>query len=157
MSVFKKHTKVQNLGAFSTQFSKKCDKAPNLTKIGCIRIPDSIFKKYLEIVSWDRSVAEGNTTFIYFVTRYNKSMKVYSTNIGKILINININEHILPIFLINFINKLAKTIKYKESFNGSLSKLYVRFRWNLRSKFSLPFSLCNGLILISNRTTSFWV
>ena len=49
-------------------------------------------------------------------------MKVYSSNIGKILPKININEHILPIFLINFINILAKTIKYKESFNSNISK-----------------------------------
>ena len=34
----------------------------------------------------------------------------------------NSNEHILPIFLINFINILAKTIRYKESFNNSISK-----------------------------------
>ena len=35
-------------------------------------------------------------------------MKVYSWNIGKILAKININEYILPIFIINFINILAK-------------------------------------------------
>ena len=35
---------------------------------------------------------------------------------------ININEHILPFFLINFINILVKTIKYKESFNSNFSK-----------------------------------
>ena len=35
------------------------------------------------------------------------SMKVYSQNVGKILAKLNINEHILPIFLIKFINILA--------------------------------------------------
>ena len=59
---------------------------------------------------------------------------------GKILAKININEHILPIFLINFINLLAKTKKYKESFNNHFSKPYVRFGWNFRIKFSLPWS-----------------
>ena len=49
-------------------------------------------------------------------------MKVYSQNIGKILAKININEHILPIFIIKFINVLAKTIKYKESLNINYSK-----------------------------------
>ena len=49
-------------------------------------------------------------------------MKFYSQNIGKILAKININEHILPIFLIKFINILAKTIKYKESLNINFSK-----------------------------------
>ena len=34
----------------------------------------------------------------------------------------NINVHILPIFLINFINILAKTIEYKKSFKGNFSK-----------------------------------
>ena len=33
--------------------------------------------------------------------------------IGKLLVKINIHEHILPIFLI-FINILAKTIEHKE-------------------------------------------
>ena len=49
-------------------------------------------------------------------------MKVYSLNVGKILATININDHILPISLINFINILAKTLKYKESFKGNFSK-----------------------------------
>ena len=40
-------------------------------------------------------------------------MKVYSYNIGKILPKININEHILPFSLINFINILANTINTK--------------------------------------------
>ena len=39
-------------------------------------------------------------------------MKVYSWNISKILAKINIDEHILPIFLINVIHILAKTIIY---------------------------------------------
>ena len=82
-------------------------------------------------------------------------MKVYSLNIGKILPKININEHILPIFLINFINILAKTIKYKESFNGNISKtvcLKLAEIWEL----SLAcLSLCNRPTLISNGTTSF--
>ena len=52
----------------------------------------------------------------------------------------NINEHFLPIFLSKFINIMAKTIKYKESFSGNFSKT-VRLIWlNLRIKFSLPFS-----------------
>ena len=34
--------------------------------------------------------------------------------IGKFLVKINIHEHILPIFLIIFINILAKTIEHKE-------------------------------------------
>ena len=38
-------------------------------------------------------------------------MKVNSQNIGKILAKINIHEHILTIFLIDFINILTKTIK----------------------------------------------
>ena len=33
-----------------------------------------------------------------------------------------IKENILPIFLNNFINILAKTIKYKESFKSNISK-----------------------------------
>ena len=47
-------------------------------------------------------------------------MKVYSLkqNIGKI----NINEHILPIFLINLINILANTIIYKETNNNHILK-----------------------------------
>ena len=36
---------------------------------------------------------------------------------------VNINEHILPISLINFINIIGKNNnKYKESLNGSFSK-----------------------------------
>ena len=60
-------------------------------------------------------------------------MKVYSQNIGKILAKININEHILPIFLIKFINILAKTIKYKKSLNINFSKTaYMSdFAWEL--------------------------
>ena len=50
------------------------------------------------------------------------SMKVYSYNIGKILPKINISEHILWIFLKNFINILAKAIRYKESFNRNISE-----------------------------------
>ena len=49
-------------------------------------------------------------------------MKVYSQDIGKILAKINIHEHILLIFLINFINILAKTVRYKESLNTNFSK-----------------------------------
>ena len=53
----------------------------------------------------------------------NKSnMKVYSWNIGKILAKINIKEHILPIFLINVINILAKTTVYKEAKNKHILK-----------------------------------
>ena len=56
---------------------------------------------------------------------------------------INISEHILPIFLINFINILAKTIKYKESFNGNFSKTLcpIFAEIQLIIKFCLPFSL----------------
>ena len=49
------------------------------------------------------------------------SMKIYSQNIGKIWAKINIHDHTLLIFFINFINILAKTIKYKKSFNGIFS------------------------------------
>ena len=49
-------------------------------------------------------------------------MKIYSWNIGKILPKININEHILPISLINFINILANTIWYKETKNKHILK-----------------------------------
>ena len=56
---------------------------------------------------------------------------------------ISISEHILPIFIINFINILAKTKKYKESFNGNFSKtlctIFVEIQ--LIIKFCLPFSL----------------
>ena len=38
--LFKKHPKVQNLGAFSSFFSKKGEKTPDLTKIGCIPDPN---------------------------------------------------------------------------------------------------------------------
>ena len=41
------------------------------------------------------------------------------------LIKINIHERILPIFLINLINILAKTIKYKESLNINKKKTYL--------------------------------
>ena len=54
-------------------------------------------------------------------------MKVYSWYIGKILAKININEHILPIFLINLTHILAKTIIYKGAKNKRIWKLYVRF------------------------------
>ena len=77
-------------------------------------------------------------------------MKVYLSNIGKILAKININEHILPIFLINVINILAKTIKYKESFNGNFSNLAENSELSLAC-----LSLCNKPTLISNRITSF--
>ena len=49
-------------------------------------------------------------------------MKVYSWNIGKILAKMNIHDHILPIFLINFINILANTIQYKENKNKCIPK-----------------------------------
>ena len=49
-------------------------------------------------------------------------MKVYPENIDKILAEININEHILPSFLINIINILAKTIIYKETKNNHILK-----------------------------------
>ena len=39
--------------------------------------------------------------------------------IHQILAKINIHEHILPIFHINFINILVITIKYKETFNNN--------------------------------------
>ena len=54
---------------------------------------------------------------------------------------LNINEHILPIFLINFINILAKTIKYKESFNGNFSKNVMSDLAEIQLMISLPFSL----------------
>ena len=49
-------------------------------------------------------------------------MKINSRNIGKILATINIYEHILPIFLIKFINLLAKRIEHMESLNINFSK-----------------------------------
>ena len=51
-------------------------------------------------------------------------LKGYSLKIGELLTKININKHILPIFLINSINKLAKTVK---SFNGSFNGNF--FQW----------------------------
>ena len=64
--------------------------------------------------------------------------EVNEENWQNMLININFcqyfNEHILPIFLINFINTLAKTIKYKESFNSNFSKtvspIWLKFESN---------------------------
>ena len=59
----------------------------------------------------------------------------------KLFAKININEHILPIFLIYFINILAKTIKYKESnsFYSNFSKPYVRFAEIWELSFSLQY------------------
>ena len=69
-------------------------------------------------------------------------MKVYSYDIGKILTKIiDIHEYILPIFLINLINVLAKTIEYKETFNGHISKTVCPNLAKMRIKFSLLFSL----------------
>ena len=42
---FKKHPKVQNFGAFSIFFLQKGEKAPNMTKIGCI--PDPNFSYFI--------------------------------------------------------------------------------------------------------------
>ena len=42
-------------------------------------------------------------------------MKVYSVNIGKILAKIYINEHTLPIIIINIIHILAQAIIYEEA------------------------------------------
>ena len=56
----------------------------------------------------------------------------------------------VPICLNNFVNILAKTIKYKESFNSNFSKIICSiFRSNWRIKFTLLFSY-SRLILISN-------
>ena len=57
-------------------------------------------------------------------------MKVYSQNVRKILAKININEHILQIFLIKLINILAKTVKYKESninFSKTICLIWLKF------------------------------
>ena len=66
-----------------------------------------------------------------------------------------INEHILPIFPINFINILAKTIKYKEYFNIYISKTRMSDLaeiWEL--SLVCLFLSTIGPTLISNRTTS---
>ena len=60
-----------------------------------LRIRSIIFRYYIYII------------FIHIVKYWQK---------------INIHEHILPIFLNNFINVLAKTIKYEETFNSHISK-----------------------------------
>ena len=78
-------------------------------------------------------------------------MKVYSWNIGKILAKINIYDDILQIFLINFINILAKTIKYKESFNSNFSKTVCPI-W---LKFEFAFFSEIGLFQILNRAPLF--
>ena len=61
-------------------------------------------------------------TKIVYILLDKSSMKVYSLNIGKLLAKININEHILPIFLITAINILAKTMIYKETKNNHILK-----------------------------------
>ena len=70
-------------------------------------------------------------------------MKVYSQNIGKILVKINFTEHILPIFLIYFINILVKTMKYKESFNYDFSNtvclIWLKFEKGIFSDFNKIF------------------
>ena len=48
-------------------------------------------------------------------------IKVVWKFVHKILAKINIKEHILPIFLINVINILAKTIYYKNTKNKYIS------------------------------------
>ena len=48
--------------------------------------------------------------------------KVYLWNIGKILAKININEHILPIFLFSFSNILAKNNKIQRIFQQQFLK-----------------------------------
>ena len=58
-------------------------------------------------------------------------MKVVWRFSHKILAKININKHILPILLINFINILAKTIKYNYfrilSFSKTVCMIWLKF------------------------------
>ena len=68
---------------------------------------------------------------------------------------LHIHDHLLPIFLINFINTLAKTINYRESFNSNSSKKRLSdlaLIWELSL---VCFSLCSRPILISNTITPF--
>ena len=71
----------------------------------------------------------------------------------KILGKLHIHVHILPAFLINFINILAKVMKYKEPFKSNILKTVF---WGGLKLSSVYCSLCSSLILNWN-TTSFYL
>ena len=84
-------------------------------------------------------------------------MKVYSWNIGKISTKTNIQEHIVPIFLVNSFQNIGKTNKIQRIFqqqflkNGMLNLAQI---WELSL---VCFSLCNRPILISTGATLYSV
>ena len=69
------------------------------------------------------------TTLAKFQTKVKSSMKVYNV---RLLAKIMINEHICQFLLINFVNIMAKTIKYQESLNSNSSKtvcpIWLKFK-----------------------------
>ena len=69
---------------------------------------------------------------------------------------IKIHEHILSILTIYFINKLAKTIKYKDSFNSHISQtvssIWVKFYNQVQFAFLSAtnlFNSCQGNFILS--------
>ena len=62
------------------------------------------------------------TLWTKFSTKFCNTVNLYVYNFSKILSKLHIHDHFLPIFVINFINLLAKTTKYKKSFKRNIPK-----------------------------------
>ena len=109
-------------------------------------------------VKRDRSVkfTQSNSTWSKFYSISSKILLFLQsdplfTPYGVITFYRNVNEHILPIFLINFINLFTK----KETFNDNFSKNRMSDLTEIWELGLVSLSLCNIPTLISNRKTSF--